>query len=197
MGNIPEAVLSEIKRDSVKSGIPIISEAAAEFILELIKNANPSNILEIGTGHGYSGTLMLSAVSAKLCTVEIDETRFLKSKENFEAAGITQNVTQHLLDAAEFLRIASGKYDFIFLDGAKGQYLNMLSDLKRLLSRGGLLVSDNIFYHGFVDGSVKLRKNRLTLVENLKAFIEKLTGDKELSTEFFRIGDGISVSRKL
>ena len=92
---------------------------------------------------------------------------------------------------------ANKKYDLIFLDGPKGQYIKYLPYLKSLLNVGGVLIADNIFFHGLVEKEGMVAHKHRTIVYNLREFIDTITHDENLSTEIFHIGDGLSLSIKV
>ena len=106
----------------------------------------PNRILEVGTAVGYSALLMASVMpkECRITTIEKYEKRIPEAKENFRLAGMEEKITLLEGDAGEILAGLSGSFDFIFMDAAKGQYINWLPDILRLLRDGGLLMSDNV-----------------------------------------------------
>jgi predicted O-methyltransferase YrrM len=111
--------------------------------------------------------------------------------------GYADRATLYLGDAAEILPKMTGKYDMAFIDGPKGQYINYIPYVIDLLSDGGVILCDNVNYRGLVDGSVKMRRNSLTIVNNLRRFIEYIKSDARLVTEILDIGEGMSLSCKI
>ena len=89
------------------------------------------------------------------------------------------------------------KYDFIFLDGPKGQYIRYFPILKELLNVNGYLVADNVYFHGMVKMEGKIPHKHRSIVNNLRKFIDAISTDKDFETKIFEIGDGISVSKKI
>ena len=163
-----------------------------------INNQNPKNVLEIGTAIGYSGTLILNASNCKLTTIEKDEASFNLAKHHFEKFGLTNRVNQILGDALEELNNLvklNKKFDFIFLDGPKGQYIKYLPILKQLLNNGGVLFADNVFFKRmiFIEGTIPHRKR--TIVVNLRKFLETVKTDNNFyNVEILDVGDGVLIA---
>lgn len=90
-----------------------------------------------------------------------------------------------------------GAFDLIFMDAAKGQYINFLPDIRRLLSPTGLLVSDNILQDGELIESkyAVIRRNR-TIHNRMRAYLYELTHCEELETTILPIADGVALSAK-
>lgn len=196
---ITELVLVEkYARDNF---IPVILRPMANFLCELIIKNQPKKILEIGTAIGYSGVLMLkNSPAAILTTVEIDEKRINIAEENFKKFAVADRVTIIKQDAIEVLKSMTSQkenYDFIFLDGPKGQYIKYLPLLKSILSKNGILVADDINFLGKVfSDEYPIHKHR-TFVINLRKFVKEISDDKDFETAIYPIGESVIVARKL
>jgi predicted O-methyltransferase YrrM len=188
-----------IRELAAKDGIPILQAAAANFLELLVRLKAPEKILEIGAAIGYSGIVMLMAAGgqARLNTIEQNEQSIKIARSNFEKFGLRDRVNIFCGDAGAIIPTLSGAYDFIFLDGAKGQYINYLPYLTDLLARGGTLVCDNVLFRGMVADDALVADGKRTLVNNMRAFLTRLCADKRLHTAVIDIGDGVSVSYKL
>ena len=89
------------------------------------------------------------------------------------------------------------QYDFIFMDAAKGQYLNFLPAVMTLLMRGGILVSDNIMHEGdILQSRYAVTRRDRTIHARMREYLEVLTHHRELETICLPIGDGITISLK-
>ena len=134
----------------------------------------------------------------RITTIEKYEKRIPLAKENFRRAGKQDQITLLEGDALELLKELTGPYDFIFMDAAKGQYIHFLSDALRLLSPGGLLVSDNVLQDGDIIESrfVVTRRNR-TIHSRMREYLYELTHHEQLETVVLPVGDGVTVSVKL
>ena len=187
----------ELHNYARKNWVPILRDKSADFLCKIIKEEQPKSILEIGTCLGYSGTLMLENSNAFLTTIEKDENKCEEAKKNFAQAGLQDRVNVINGDAGDVLPSLLNKgrkYDFIFLDGPKGQYIFYLPILKKLLNKNGILMADDIYYHGWVKGTDYPKHKHRTIILRLREFIEKITNDEELETILIDLEDGISIS---
>lgn len=193
-----DAEMKEILHYARENHIPVLLEDTAKLLFNLAYKLQPKNMLEIGTAIGYSGTLLLSASKTKLTTIENFDSNYDLAKKHFESAGLTNNVEMLFGDAYNVivdLLNAGKKFDFIFLDGPKGQYIKYLPILKQLLSDGGILVSDNVHFKGMVfwEGVIPHRKR--TIVVNLRKFLETIKNDTDFMWKELKIGDGVMISK--
>ena len=174
---------------------PTAADDTLDYILQLcVKNA-PKRILEIGAAEGLTSCAMLSMYNAHLTALELDSKRAGRARQLFEEFGFSERVTLHEGDAGEILPMLEGNYDLIFLDGPKVQYLKYLPECKRLLSSGGVLLSDDILLFGWVRGEPP--KKRRMLVEHIRDYLAALENDTELRTEILELGEGLAVSVKV
>ncbi len=190
-----------IMREYAKSNhVPIMRIDTQKLLIDLVIDAKPKRILEIGTAIGFSGIIMLSYCDATLNTIEMSEVRILQAKENFTKAGLMQRVNFFCGDAKEIVRELTGEYDFIFMDGPKGQYIEFLPYLLDVLTVNGTLVCDNISYMGLTKIADKLPNNHkhITIARNLMRFVKEITSNPNLDSHiFYDNGDGVSVTKKL
>lgn len=190
--------LEEIANRARKGYIPIIRDNTAQALINVCKEKNPKKILEIGTAIGYSGLLMLQNCQAFLYTIEKDEQRLAEAEKNFKLFGQEARVKLILDDALialEKLCNDNEKFDLIFLDGAKGQYIKYYPLIKKLLNHDGILFTDNIYMHGMVKSEGKIAHKHRSMVVNLRKYIELLKNDKDFTTNFYDIDDGYSISK--
>ena len=190
--------LEEIANRARKGYIPIIRDNTAQALINVCKEKNPKKILEIGTAIGYSGLLMLQNCQAFLYTIEKDEQRLAEAEKNFKLFGQEARVKLILDDALialEKLCKDNEKFDLVFLDGAKGQYIKYYPLIKKLLNRDGILFTDNIYMHGMVKSEEKIAHKHRSMVVNLRKYIELLKNDKDFTTNFYDIDDGYSISK--
>ena len=190
--------LQELEAYAHENGVPIVQKEVASFLKVLCMTHKPKNVLEIGTAIGYSSLLMLEALppDSKITTIERDENIAELARKNIERAGCQDRIDVLSADAEVLLPALDGKYDMVFMDGAKAHYIHFLPHCIRLLRVGGLLVSDNILYGGMVTNRELLIRRKITIVKRLKKYIEALCSDKRLETSLLSIGDGVSVSYK-
>lgn len=191
--------ISAIEAFARKNYIPVMLDDTKQLLFDTVQNVAPQSILEIGTAIGYSGIIMLTACpSAKLNTIEMDENNARMAKQNFAEAGVSDKVNLFLGDARQIVPLLTGQYDFIFMDGPKGQYVKFFPYLFDLLKSGGTLVCDNVLYKGLVEHVPEDKRHKhITVARNMHEFLDELLADKRLSTTLYRIGDGVTISKKL
>ena len=194
-----EGVIGEIEREAVADEVPIIRRETREWMKTLLLTKRPQHVLEVGAAVGFSAIYMSRYLSAEghITTIEKWEPRIEKAKENFKRAGLEDKITLLEGDAATILKELKGNYDFIFMDAAKGQYINFFPDVFRLLSEGGVLVSDNVLQDGEVLDSryVVDRRNR-TIHARMREYLYMLKQHEQLETSIIPLGDGVAFSVK-
>ncbi len=200
--NIDDAVndeLAQILSFARQRYIPVMLDDARALLYKTVKAAQPKRILEIGTAVGYSGIIMLMASShATLNTMEMDEGLAALAKQNFVKADVYDRVNIFVGDARQIVLQLTGEYDLIFLDGPKGQYETFLPYLTDVLAVGGTLVCDNVLYKGLVENIPDDKRHKhITVARNMRAFLDDITHNPKFSTTLYRIGDGVTVSKKL
>lgn len=191
--------MEKLKRYAKENFVPIIRDETLKFLLETCKNASPKRILEIGTAIGYSGILLLKNSDAQLVTIEKNERRAAEALDNFKKYEVLSRVELKLGDALEEiekLKINSEKFDFIFLDGPKGQYFRYYPLLKELLSGGGTMFVDNVDLLGLIDSPEKVTHKNRAMFNNMKKFISMVENDSEIEKNFYHIDDGFCIIRK-
>ncbi len=195
-----EKILQEIKAQAKETGVPILRDQSAQILCDLCKKNKPQRILEIGTATGYSAIVMLSSCEAKLITLEKDEERAKTALLNFSKAGLENRVRLIKGDAMDAIKAFYDQketFDFIFLDGPKGQYVKYLPYLKAMLVKGGILFADDVLLHGWVKSNEKIAHKHRTMVMALRRFLEAVENDKDFETKLVEIEDGLSISTKL
>ncbi len=190
-------MLEELEKYARQNYIPVLLEDTKDLLLKTIKEYNPKTILEIGTAVGYSGTLMLTSCNAVLTTIELEEKNIELAKTTFTSNNVYDRVNQLKGDAKDVIKTLNTKYDFIFLDGPKGQYINYLPYLKNLLNDGGIIFADNVLYRGMVESTEFIPHKKRTIVVNLRKYLNEVTNSPDLDTTIYHIGDGIAISKKI
>ena len=191
-----EFLIRKMEKYADRKGIPIMEKDGITFLTEFIKLNNVKNILEIGSAIGYSAILMASSnQETMVTTIERDETRYMECLKNVKKCGMDKKINVVYQDALELNLSEDLRYDLIFIDAAKGQYTRFFEKYKNFLNPNGAIITDNIKFHGYVGESNKLDKGNLkSLVEKIEKYIEFLKTNTEFDTEFYDIGDGLSVS---
>lgn len=188
--------IMEMEKYASENNVPIIEKDSIAFIMKYIKKNNIKSVLEIGSAIGYSTILMASSnQDTVVTTIERDETRYMECLKNVKKCGMEKKINVVYQDALELNLSEDLKYDLIFIDAAKGQYIKFFEKYKNFLNPNGTIITDNIKFHGYVGQSNKLDKGNLkSLVEKIEKYIEFLNTNPEFDTKFYDIGDGLSVS---
>ncbi|MBQ9828163.1 MAG: O-methyltransferase [Lachnospiraceae bacterium] len=190
--------LRETEEKATKDSVPIVKRPVRSLLSVLIQIKKPRQILEIGTAVGFSAVFMAKkAPYARITTIENYPPRIKEARKNIPASGEGDRIELLEGDAADILPTLEGPYDLIFMDAAKGQYINFLEDCLRLLSPGGVLVSDNVLQDDDVLRSryaVK-RRNR-TIHDRMRDYLYEIKHNEMLETVIIPAADGAAVSVK-
>lgn len=189
-------VLEEMEEYAIQFNIPIMQKDGIEFLINYINNHNIKTILEIGTAIGYSATRMaLVDKDIKVVTIERDEIRYTEALKNIKKAGLENQITTILSDAFDVE--LDEQFDLIFIDAAKAQYIKFFEKFKHNLKENGVIISDNLNFHGLTHSSQEgLSRNVKGLVRKLNLYIDFLKNNEEFNTEFLELGDGIGISTR-
>lgn len=190
--------LYALREEAKKGRDPTTPDETLSYLLSVAKERKPSRILEIGAAEGLTScAMLLSQPHAHLTAIELTAERARSARENFRRFGVEGRAALYEGDAGEILPLLQGEYDLIFLDGPKVQYRRYLPDCKRLLKKGGILLSDDVLLFGWVDGSVPVPHKRRMLAEHIREYLKLLTEDPDLETEVLSVGEGLAVSVKI
>lgn len=195
------AYLNELEKYSKETNVPIIRPQMQSLLRLLVTWGKPMRILEVGTAIGFSALLMSEYApdGCRIVTIEKYEKRIPLAKENFEKAGKADCITLLEGDAGRLLPSLKedGSYNMVFVDAAKGQYIHYLPDLLRLLSPGGLLVSDNVLQEGeLIESKYAVTRRNRTIHNRMRDYLYALTHCSELETTILPIADGVTLSAK-
>lgn len=192
-------ICNTIEKEAIADEVPIIRKEMGNLLKVLISIVAPERILEVGTAVGYSSILMSENMpqGCTITTIENYDKRIPVARNNFKRAGKEDVITLIEGDALEVLKGLEGPYDFIFMDAAKGQYINYLPDVKRILKKGGLLISDNILQEGeLVESRYAVTRRNRTIHTRIREYVYELTHSDDFITSIVPIGDGITLSVK-
>ena len=188
----------QLKEHALKNNVPISFDETIKFVIDTINKYNCKNILEIGTAIAFGSISMAQNTNlTSIDTVEKDTSTYLIAKENVNKRGLQNKINCINMAAKDFLENCSKQYDFIYLDGPKGQYINYLPFLLKLLNKNGIIVADNIFFHGMVTGTTPVPASCRSMIKGLHKFIEEITTNKNLESNILNIGDGIALIKKI
>ena len=194
--------LEELEVDCINNDIPIIRKSMQNLLKYILRQNHPKSILEVGTAVGFSAILMAETTDEDtlITTIEKYEKRIPIARENFRLSGYEDKIEFIEGDAAEVLKdlISEGRtFDLIFMDAAKGQYMNFFEDVMTLLNKGGTLVSDNVLQDGdIVQSRFAVKRRNRTIHSRMREYLKTLSSDKRLTTTILPVGDGVSLSVK-
>lgn len=192
-------ILDVIEQEAIKDYVPIVRKEMQTFLKMILELKQPERILEVGTAVGFSAILMAEydPKPCKITTIENYAKRIPIARENFKRAGKEEQIELLEGDATEILKTLQEPYDMIFMDAAKGQYLNFLPDIMRLLNDGGILISDNVLQDGdIVESRFAVTRRNRTIHKRMREYLYTLTHHEELTTTVLPVGDGITISVK-
>ena len=187
--------IMEMEQYAAEYNVPIIEKESIAFIMKFIKSNDIREILEIGSAIGYSSILMATVSDdVKITTIERDETRYMECLKNVKKCGMQDKIDVVCQDALE-VNLSGVSYDLIFIDAAKGQYTKFFEKYKYFLKPGGVIISDNLKFHGHVGNRNNIASRNLKqLVGKIENYIDFLKNNEEFETKFYDVGDGLSVS---
>ncbi len=189
-------MLEELEINARERKIPIMLHDGMEYLCEYIKNNNITRILEIGSAIGYS-SINMALVNDKIyiTTIEKDIDRYNEAVSNIHKFGLDKRINIICDDALD--TEISGIYDMIFIDASKGNNINFFEKYKKNLSNDGVIITDNLLFHGLVDDESLIKtKNQRGIVKKIRAFRDFLDNNLEFDTEYVLVGDGISISKR-
>lgn len=189
--------LHMIEKEAIRDDVPIIRKESGELLRILLQIKKPEKILEVGAAIGFSSVFMgeCSSLTTKITTIENYPPRIERARQNIKMTGMEQKIELLEGDAADVLKDLSGPYDFIFMDAAKGQYIHFLPEVMRLLSSGGVLVSDNVLQDGDIfESRYGIRRRNHTIHNRMREYLYVLTHSDELDTVILETGDGMTIS---
>lgn len=177
--------------------IPIIEKDGIKFLENLILENNVQNILEIGSAIGYSAIKMaLLNEQINVTTIEKDIERYKIAVGNIKKFELEKRIDILNIDAFDFN--TSKKFDLIFIDGAKSQYTKWFKLYSDFLNDNGMIICDNLYFHGHVANYDNIKSRNLKqLVRKIREFILFLKENDDFKTNFYDVGDGISVSKRV
>jgi predicted O-methyltransferase YrrM len=187
-------LLRELEQTAKREHLPSIGPVKGKIISDIIKKYRPTSILEIGTLHGYSAILMgnlLPEDGGKLITIEIDENLANIARKNIDMAGLSGKIEVICHDAIDVIPTLAGyKFDMVFLDAIKSEYLQYLRLIEQnnLMKEGSVVVADNVILYE------NEMKDYLEYVRNSGKYMSQTT---ETTLEFNKnVKDALEISLK-
>ena len=187
----------DIENYAKENHIPIMLSDGIDFLCDFIKKNNVKKILEIGSAIGYSAIRMASVSSdIEVITIERDKARYDIAVSNINDMGLSDRIK--IINDDVFNVELNDSFDLIFIDAAKSQYIKFFEMFHPNLKIGGYVVSDNLSFHGLVESNQIIEsRNVRGIVRKIRNYIEFLKSNDKYVTNFYEIGDGISISEKI
>ena len=193
--NYNEKLLEMIKY-AEEFDVPIMQNEGIAFLIMLLKVKRPMRILEIGSAIGFSSSIMALNSDAVIDTIERDMKMIEECKKNHFELGLNHRINLIEGDALETIEVVKdNKYDFIFIDAAKAQYIKFFEMYSPLLTEDGIILSDNLYFHDLLFTEVNNRDLR-QLVRKVGKYNDFLINHPDFETHIFNVGDGIGVSTR-
>lgn len=193
--------LLKLKEEALENKVPIIQDESLMTVLCLMKSIKAQNILEIGTAVGYSAINFVSDDEKRIVdTIERDENMYQQAIKNIKQFGFEKQINVIYGDALTVNYTWVKKYDVIFIDAAKAQYQKFFEKYLPYLKDDGIIITDNILFHGLVEESFNedndLSKNIRNLTKKIDHYNEYLNQLEKFKTYYLAIGDGLAITVK-
>ncbi len=197
---IETSKLGELQKRCYELDIPIIDIETAKFVEFLLSMKKPKRILELGTAVGFSAILMSQYLQddGSITTIDRNPRMIEQALNNFNEFNVTDKIDFIQGDIVEVIKTLEEPYDFIFLDSAKGQYVNIYDDVLRLLKKDAILFVDDIFQNGnIIKDIMEIEKRQRTIHRRMNEFVEKISNEPTMKTSILPLADGVIVSVKI
>lgn len=192
-------LLQELRRETnlkCINSIMISGELQGRLLSLISKIKKPKYILEIGTFTGYSALCLAEGLKkgGEIHTIDKNEELLMIQNKYFKKSGYSDNIFQYTMDASIMLDKINKKFDIIFLDSDKKNYVNYLNIIPNILNKNGILIADNVLWYGKVLGKISEKDKETKAIHE---FNKKLKNGKQFQTIILPLRDGISISIKL
>jgi predicted O-methyltransferase YrrM len=193
----PDSLVEEMEKYAQEYNVPILSWQSAEFLEQLVQIKNPKRALELGTAIGYSTIRIARNLKGKsaIHTIEKSSDNIVAAKEYIAKSGLSGKIKLLEGDALNIMPQLKKKYDLIFLDADKEDYKRLFDYSLVLLRRGGLLIVDNLLWHGFAAaGRIPIQYKEST--NHIREFNKLFMNQPNLKASIIPIGDGLGIGVK-
>ena len=187
-------LIKEIREYGINNEVPIMSEETIEVISNIIKENNIKNILEVGTAIGYSTICFASLGIDNITSIERDKVRYSIALNNVNKSGL--NNINLICDDALNTNI-DRKVDLVIIDAAKSQNMKFFNKYKENLNDKGIIIIDNLSFHGYVGKSSEIKSRNLRqMVRKIEKFLDFLNNQTEYEVKYIEVGDTLGVCKK-
>lgn len=187
-------LLNEMECYAKSANVPIMLLDAINYICDLIQKQEIKSVLEIGTAIGYSAIKMCES-GAYVTSIERDEERYNLAVSNVKKANMQERINLIFGDA--FDTNIEDKFDMILIDAAKGKNIEFIEKFKINLKSDGLIIIDNVLFHGLVGKSDTIKSRNLrSLVRKIERFLDYLDSQNEFTVSKINLGDGLIILKE-
>lgn len=188
-------LIKEIEEYGTLKNVPIMSEDTIETIKNIITVNEFHTILEVGTAIGYSTICFASTPGVtNITSIERDPIRSAIAVNNVEKSGL-KNITLRHIDALEIE--LNDKFDLIIIDAAKSQNMKFFNKFKENLNEDGIIIIDNLSFHGYVNQTERIKSRNLRqMVNKIRKFIDFLNNNEEFTVKYIEVGDTLGVCKR-
>lgn len=188
-------LIKEIEEYGIKNNVPIMSEDTIETIKNIITVNEFHTILEVGTAIGYSTICFASTPGVtNITSIERDPIRSAIAVNNVKESGL-KNITLRHTDALEIE--LNDKYDLIIIDAAKSQNMKFFNKFKENLNEDGIIIIDNLSFHGYVNQKERIKSRNLRqMVNKIRKFLDFLNNNDEFTVKYIEVGDTLGVCKR-
>lgn len=186
-----------LRKYAEENNVPIIKRDSLVLIQAILKMINAKTMLEIGTAIGYSAlSFVCNKEDLYIDTIERNEEMYQEAVKNVKTLNKEQTVNIIFQDALEVDNNKLKKYDVIFIDAAKAQYQKFFDKYAPLLNDCGIILTDNIVFHGCVENQENLSKNVRSMVKKIDNFNHYLNTLDDYVTYYIDSGDGLAITMR-
>ena len=179
-----DVVLGQIEELSERAYLPIIGPKKGKHLVDTVRRFKVKNVLEVGTLVGYSAILIASNLpqGGRVVTIEVKTKSARLAEENIKRAGLAYRIELYIGDALTVIPRIDGRFDMVFLDAAKNEYLRYLKLSEDKLETGGVVFADNV----------------KTPSREMRDYLDYVRNSNRYSSEYVEVGyDGVEISTKL
>lgn len=192
--------LGELQRWAYANNLPIIPKDVVKLLGFVLGIKKPKAILEIGMAVGFSASFMSQFLpdDGYIKTIDRYPLMIEQAKKNFKKFNLEDKITILEGDANDILPALDEKFDFVFMDAAKGQYITILPEVLRLTKKGSIIMADDILQEGRICRDYyDIPRRQRTIHKRLNEFLYEITHNEKLRTSILTIGDGVALVEKL
>jgi len=193
-----DTLLLEMEDFANKNDVPILSRDSARLMELLILINKPERVLELGTAIAYTTIRIARNLKkgSKIHSIEFSENNARLARVYVKKSGLSKRIKLIFGDAKKVMPTLKKKYDFIFLDADKEDYLNLFELAMKLLKKNGVLFVDNLLWHGYA-ASKEVPDKYKTSTKFIRDFNNIFMNHSQLKTTILPVGDGIGLGIKI